>query len=95
MSGVCCQRDAVCVPDVGGVVVCCHLLCIVAVRLAAALRVCAAHPTHGFETLLSPQPGDSSPDGQSDGPADHPYPLPDDSSPHGHVFFPDVRTPVT
>ena len=39
MSGVCCRRDAVCVPDVGGVVVCCRLLCSVAARLAAALRV--------------------------------------------------------
>ena len=28
-----------CVPDVDGVVVCCRLLCIIAVRLAAALRV--------------------------------------------------------
>ena len=28
-----------CVPDVGGVVVCCRLLCIEAVRLAAALGV--------------------------------------------------------
>lgn len=39
MSGGCCRRDAVCVPDVDDVVVCCRLLCIVAVRLAAALRV--------------------------------------------------------
>ena len=54
-----------------------------------------AHPTHRLETLLSPQPGDSSPDGQSDEPVDHPCPLPDDSSQHGLLFFPDVRTPVT
>ena len=39
MSGVCCRRDAVCVPDVSGVLVCCRLLCIVVVRLAAVLRV--------------------------------------------------------
>ena len=39
MSGVCCRPHSVCVPGVGGVVVCCRLLCIVAVRLAAALRV--------------------------------------------------------
>ncbi|XP_030843329.1 sulfated surface glycoprotein 185-like [Strongylocentrotus purpuratus] len=53
-------------------------------------------PTHhGFENPPSPQAGDSSPDGQPDGQADHPCPLPDDSSPHGRGFLPDVRTPVT
>ncbi|XP_030849517.1 protein enabled homolog [Strongylocentrotus purpuratus] len=52
-----------------------------------------AHTTHGFETPRRPQPGDSSPDGQPDGPADHPCPLPDDSSPHGHVFFPPTSAP--
>ena len=57
-------------------------------------RFADSTPHHGFETLLSPQPWDSSPDGQSDGRADHPCPLPDYSSPHGHVFFPYVRTPV-
>ena len=35
----CAVGETLCVPDVGGVVVCCRLLCIVAVRLAAALCV--------------------------------------------------------
>eukprot|EP00057_Strongylocentrotus_purpuratus_P016110 XP_011670584.1 PREDICTED: probable phosphoribosylformylglycinamidine synthase, chloroplastic/mitochondrial [Strongylocentrotus purpuratus] len=44
------------------------------------------------ETLLSPQPGDPSPDGQSDEQAAHPCPLPDDSSPHGVAPFSGATT---
>ena len=41
-----------------------------------ALTTPTPHPTHGFPAPTSPQPGDSSPDGQ----ADHPNQQPGDST---------------